>query len=183
MSRAIRHCLRCAGRLSRVPDEGRPRRGCPRCGWVFYDNPVPAVLGLALRRGRLLLARRARPPYRGSWDLPGGFLERGETPEQALRRELREELGVRARILDLAGFCVDTYGPGGFPVLAIAYRVRLDSEPRAASDVAGLAWFPRGALPLTEVRFPGLRRALRSWLGVAARARRPLALTRSRRSR
>jgi len=57
----------------------------------------------------VLLARRARAPYAGLWDLPGGFLEAGETPEAALGRELREELGARVRRARLVE--PDHYGP------------------------------------------------------------------------
>src|SRR5262245_17429300 len=96
MSRA-RFCMSCGGRLRTVRDSGKPRRRCPRCGWTFYDNPVPAAVAIIPWRCRILLTKRAFPPYAGTWDLPGGFLEAGERPEQALRRELREELGLAVR--------------------------------------------------------------------------------------
>jgi len=86
---------------------------------------VPAVVGIIRRAGRLLLTRRARPPYAGSWDLPGGFLEGGELPEAGLKRELREELAVKARGIRLIGFATDRYGPRGFPVLTMVYRVTI----------------------------------------------------------
>src|SRR3990172_2657357 len=116
-----RFCMACGPPLAAVREEGRARRRCRRCGWTFYNNPVPAVLGIAERGQRLLLARRAAPPYRGTWDLPGGFLEAGETPERALARELREELGVRALAPRFIGFFPDSYGAGGMPVLAAVY--------------------------------------------------------------
>jgi NADH pyrophosphatase NudC (nudix superfamily) len=85
-----RFCLVCGARLRRARLEGRWRLRCSRCGWTFYANPVPAVVAVIVRRGGVLLTRRARPPYQGTWDAPGGFLEAGETPEQGLGRELRD---------------------------------------------------------------------------------------------
>lgn len=155
--------MACGATLARVSEEGRLRRRCRRCGWTFYNNPVPAVLGVAARRGMVLLARRAAPPHQGTWDLPGGFLEAGETPERALMRELAEELGVRATATGLLGFFTETYGPGGIPILAVVYRVRLAGEPRAMSDVSEVRWFPRRRLPLREIAFPAMRRALAAY--------------------
>lgn len=108
----------------------------------------------------MLLARRGAAPYAGTWDLPGGFVERGETPERALRREIREELGVAVRGVRFLGFFTETYGRGGFPILVIVYRVRLTREPRAGSDVAEVRWFPVRRPPLREIAFPSVRRAL-----------------------
>ena len=164
MAERARHCLACGARLSSVRQEGRVRRRCPRCGWIFYDNPVPAAGAIVERRGRILLARRGAPPYQGMWDLPGGFLEAGEAPERGLARELREELGRAPRDVRFLGFFEDTYGPGGFPLLAIIYSARLRGEPRAASDVSEVRWFPRDRLPFRRIAFPGLRRALRAYL-------------------
>ena len=158
-----RHCLACGARLATVREEGRARRRCPRCGYTFYDNPVPAAGAIIERAGRILLARRGAPPHEGTWDIPGGFLEAGEHPERALRRELREELGAAPHRPRLLGFFNDTYGRGGTPLLAIVYAAGLSGTPRARSDVCELAWFPLTRLPLAEVGFPGIRRALREY--------------------
>jgi ADP-ribose pyrophosphatase YjhB (NUDIX family) len=168
-----RFCLVCGGRLATVSDEGRRRRRCPRCGWTHYANPVPAAVAVVIAGGRLLLARRARPPYAGTWDLPGGFLEAGETPKTCLGRELREETGVRVRRAGLIGFATDRYGPGGFAVLTVVYRVTPRStRVTAADDVAEARWFPVRRVPYREIAFPALRRLLRRYLGVRDRRRR-----------
>lgn len=165
MKHRARFCLRCGTRLRDAREGGRIRRRCPRCGFTFYDNPVLASCALVRRGGRVLLTRRAHPPYAGLWDLPGGFLEAGETPEAALVRELREELSVEVRGARLVGFEPDRYGPDGFPTLTAIYRVRLVPGPmRCADDVSELRWFPESGIPFRTMAFPSMRRALRQAL-------------------
>ena len=157
-----RFCMACGGRLGRVREEGRARLRCRRCGWTFYGNPVPAAVALIVRGGKVLLARRAAAPYRGTWDLPGGFLEAGETPERGLAREIREELGARIRSTRFLAFATETYGPGGFPILAAVFRVRLvEGRLRRGSDVSELGWLPRRSLPYRRIGFASVRQALR----------------------
>lgn len=159
-----RFCLVCGHRLVAVREDARTRRKCLSCGWTHYVNPVPAAVALIERRGRLLLTRRGRPPYAGTWDLPGGFLEGDETPEAGLRRELAEELGVRVARSRLVGIATDRYGRGGFPVLTLVYRVTATGALRPGDDVSEARWFPRARLPLQSIGFPSIRRLLRAWI-------------------
>ena len=123
----------CGVRLRTVRRDGYRRWRCPRCAWTFYDNPVPATVAIAVGPRGILLCRRAAAPFAGYWDLAGGF-EADETPERGLRRELREELGVRITRARFRGFVPDRYGPGGFPVLGIVYEVAWpDASPREAT--------------------------------------------------
>src|SRR3989449_3328792 len=119
---APKFCIQCGSRLVAVREEGRTRRRCPRCGWTFYGNPVPAAVALVTRGGRLLLTRRARPPYAGTWDLPGGFLEAGGHPQACLRRELRGGLGVRARQGRVRDFALGPPRAERVPVLTTPVR-------------------------------------------------------------
>jgi ADP-ribose pyrophosphatase YjhB (NUDIX family) len=164
MSVSARHCLTCGARLRSVRDEGQRRRRCPRCGWTFYNNPAPAAVAIVEGRRGILLARRAAPPYRGTWDLPGGFLEADELPDRALLRELREELGVRALITRFHAFSIDRYGPRGVPILAMVYVTRLTGDAVAQSDVAEVRWFPRDAIPWRQIGFPSIKQTLRQYL-------------------
>lgn len=160
-----RFCLRCGRRVRVVVEGERRRRRCPRCGWTSYDNPVPAAVALIERRGRVLLTLRARPPHAGTWDLPGGFLEAGESAEEGLRRELHEELGIRVVSARLLITAPDHYGARGFPILTLVYRVTPAPGPiRSADDVAEARWFPLRRLPLDRIAFPSVRTALRGWL-------------------
>ncbi len=116
--------------------------------------------GLFERDGRVLLARRAIEPRLGYWDLPGGFAEEGEAPEDAVRRELREETGLDVEPLELMRIDIEPYGDRF--VFSVTYRVTGDGDPVAADDVAELRWFSAGELP-DELAFPGQVGVLSDW--------------------
>ena len=75
-------CARCGRPVRRTAGE-RPRKiGCARCGYVIYDYPRPCAGVVVLKGGAALLLRRAHPPRRGCLDVPGGFMEAGESIER-----------------------------------------------------------------------------------------------------
>ncbi len=67
----------------------------------YPDQPVVGVGGVVISDGRALLIRRGSEPLKGEWSIPGGTLELGETLEEGVRRELREETGLEVRVLEL----------------------------------------------------------------------------------
>ncbi len=72
---------------------------------------------------------------------------------------------MKAHGIHLIGFATDRYGPRGFPVLTMVYRVAIGgSKVRAGDDVSEARWFDRDAIPLREVAFPSMRRLLRDYL-------------------
>lgn len=70
------------------------RRVCIACGEIHYENPRLLVSCYVHWRGRVVFCRRARAPAKGLWALPAGFVEQGETLEQAVVREIEEETGL-----------------------------------------------------------------------------------------
>lgn len=163
------YCIRCGHRLARARERGEVVSRCPACGWTDWFNPAPTASVIILRRGggtgtAVLLVRRAFAPSRGAWDVPGGFVERGETAEAAAMREAREELGVDVRLERFVGIFPDTYAFGGErqPSLNIYYVARLrrpNVSIRPADDVSGFRWFPLARLP-RRLAFKNNRQAL-----------------------
>lgn len=149
---------------------------CAACGFVHYANPIPAVAALVRdHEGRLLLARRAEEPYAGLWDTPGGFLEEGEHPVDALVRELAEETGLTVAVGDLVGVFPDAYGegPDAVEIVNLVWEASVVSgEPVAADDVSELRWFALDALPPEEeLSFRWIGPMLREWVAGRAGAR------------
>lgn len=93
---------------------------------------------------RLLLIRRGHPPFKGRFALPGGFVEYGETLEEAAARELHEETGLKARTCRLIGVYSDPKrDPRGHTVSA-AYLMTVGNAPPKAGDDAATAQFVAG---------------------------------------
>tara|TARA_Y100000590_G_scaffold460630_1_gene620372 strand:- start:3307 stop:3756 length:450 start_codon:yes stop_codon:yes gene_type:complete len=85
--------------------EGQIRYHCPACKTIHYQNPKPTATLICIKDNQILLAKRAFEPAKGSWALPGGFIELGETPEQAAKRELKEETNLNGEVVKLLGHC------------------------------------------------------------------------------
>jgi 8-oxo-dGTP diphosphatase len=92
-------------------------------------------------RGRVLLVRRKNPPFQGHYALPGGFVDIGETVEDACRRELTEETGVKAGRLRLVGVYSDPRrDPRGHTCSVVFLTVVRRAKASAGDDAAGVAW-------------------------------------------
>lgn len=104
MSGAWRFCPQCGGTLELREAGGLPRPTCPdaACGFVLWDNPVPVVAALVEYEERIVLARNVAWPE-NAFGLVTGFLERDEAPENAVAREVAEELGLAATGVSLIG--------------------------------------------------------------------------------
>jgi 8-oxo-dGTP diphosphatase len=112
--------------------------------------PKVGVGGLVLQDGKVLLLQRKRPPEAGTWSLPGGRVEFGERLEDAVVRELREELGVTVEVESLICVINHIVPDENAHWVAPAYRVRLVSgvpQNLEPEKTAAIEWFPLSSLP------------------------------------
>lgn len=112
---------------------------------LFPARPLLAVSVAVFRRGRVLLARRARAPMAGLWSLPGGVVEIGETLEQAALRELTEETGLTAKIAGFAGHHqIITHNEAGAVerhyVIAVFAAYGPSGEAKASGEADAFQW-------------------------------------------
>jgi 8-oxo-dGTP diphosphatase len=92
-------------------------------------------------RGRVLLIRRKHPPFQGGYALPGGFVDVGETVEDACSRELNEETGIQAGALTLVGVYSDPRRDPRGHTCSVAFLTRVeDATPVAGDDAAAAEW-------------------------------------------
>jgi NADH pyrophosphatase NudC (nudix superfamily) len=91
--------------LTRKTIDGEERLACSdeKCTYVFYNNPVPVVCAIVELDGKVVLCHKKGMPE--TWfGIVAGFLEKGETPEQAVLREVEEELGLKGEIVEYIGY-------------------------------------------------------------------------------
>ena len=101
------------------------RIGCTRCDYAAYFNPKPVAAAIPVdEQGRVILLRRGFDPGRGLWTFPGGFVDLGESVEEAARRETDEELGLTIELGDAVMVAVEAERPVGHQALQHGDRLR-----------------------------------------------------------
>lgn len=148
----FRYCPLCAAELQRLGrghrDAGRP--ACPHGHFVHYDNPaVTTYAFIGDADGRYLALRRAHPPCAGEWDMPGGFVEAGEAPADAILREVREETGLDVELLGVIGAYSSVYGETGRHTVDIGFHARLRGPATVtlSEEKSDAGWFALAELP------------------------------------
>jgi 8-oxo-dGTP diphosphatase len=149
------YCLRCGNALKEQPSYGQVRPVCPSCGWIYFADPKVAVGVFVERNGEILLVQRSFNPHQGMWSLPAGFVNAGEDPADAARRECLEETGLNVRVGDILDIYAKNEHAGGADFIIIYRAEVLNGNLAAADDADDAAFFPRDALP--ELAFDATR--------------------------
>lgn len=145
-------CPLCGKKLVKKDIHGRKRPVCLKCSFRYYNNPIPATTAIiANQKGEILLSKRAYQPFKGYWDIPGGFLEGEEDPAKALKREIKEELSIEIEIEKLLGIYHDIYhDPHDLSryLIDIAFLAKIvKGKLQPADDVTEIKYFPLNKLP------------------------------------
>jgi 8-oxo-dGTP diphosphatase len=138
---SFKYCPICAKKLVFPVIDGRKRGLCEACGWIYYKNPLPAVSAVIINAEcELLLIKRAVEPYFGEWCLPGGFIEVGETLNEAGARELKEETGLVGDAERVVGAYIQKSDMYGF-VLIVGVEYAIINDKLTPGDDALEAQF------------------------------------------
>lgn len=163
----FRYCPKCGSEHFDIHNE--KSKQCADCGFVYYFNPSSATVALILNeKNELLVCRRAKDPAKGTLDLPGGFIDIGETGEEGVAREVLEETGLEVQEAAYQFTLPNIYVYSGFPVhtLDMFYLCKVkDTRHISAMDDAADAFF----IPIAEINpedfgLGSIRKGLRIFL-------------------
>lgn len=147
----FKFCPRCGS--SHFVVNNASSKCCEECGFIYYFNPRAAVVAVIRdEQGRILVARRAKEPAKGTLDLPGGFTECGEKAEDSLSREVLEETGISIHSARYLFSEPNIYPYSGMDIhtMDLFFEVCVDSNVsfEGRDDVAELLWmYPQEIKP------------------------------------
>ena len=134
MKEPFQYCPICGRVLELGVIDGKERKFCPNCDFIDYKNPLPVAVAIAVKGKKVLMIKRGIAPRKGAWGPPSGFIEVGETPEEACLRELKEETGVSGQVVRLVGVSrlgdKEVYGD----MLMVRYLVKVGDEEITPGD-------------------------------------------------
>ena len=154
----MKFCPQCGSELALAEIEAKARLKCtsPSCDYVFWDNPTPVVAAIVELNGSIVLTRSKGWPE-NRYGLVAGFLEKGETPEAGVLREVREELGLEGQIASFVGY----YSFFDRNQLIFAFHVQAQGEVVIGEELAEIKLVnPDELRPWPKGTGP----ALRDWL-------------------
>ncbi|HIE4272035.1 TPA: NUDIX hydrolase [Pseudomonas aeruginosa] len=161
---APRFCPQCgSGDLERRQPDGdtHERLTCGACSYIHYENPKIIAGCIIERDGLYLLCQRAIAPRIGTWTLPAGFMENGETTEQAALREVWEETGVRAEILS-------PYSIFSVPRISEVYIIfracALELTDQYGPETLAYRFFAPEEIPWDDIYYPAIRQILERYI-------------------
>ena len=136
-------CPFCGKKLKIRIEEEHERKFCGSCNWTYYPHVAASVEAIIIKGSKVLMVRRNRDPYKGTWMLPAGFVDFGEHPEDTLSREIREETGLRlkkSKLLLIFQTGDDPRSPGHF---CIFYRVAVSGTKLRTDEEENqeIGWF------------------------------------------
>jgi len=166
----MNYCSHCGAQVTqKVPlGDNLPRHVCNQCALIHYHNPKIVAGCIPEWEDQILLCRRAIEPRLGLWTFPAGFMEIGESTEQAAVRETMEEAQADVAIIAL-------YAVLSLPHIGQVYLVfrgrMLTPTCEAGAESLEVRLFPLTAIPWNEMAFPVVREALRRYVEDVTRGR------------
>ena len=165
MSGKFRYCPYCANSIVEKVRFNAVRPVCSACGFVQFHDPKVAVIALVVHGSRVLLIQRAVDPAKGKWSLPGGYMDAGEMPQEALKRELQEEVGLSVKIGELIEIFPMVNDEEERIGIVLAFEGEPSGSPEipfVADDAQDAGWFSLDEIP-SDVAFESTETLLNNW--------------------
>ena len=156
-------CPKCGGALdSKIIKVSEPARlVCTQCQFIFFLDPKVAACTIFTLNGKIVLLQRGIEPSFGRWVFPGGYVDRGETVEEAAIRETKEEVDLDVRLTSL----LNVYSYAQSPVVVIVYAAEIvGGKLRAADESLSVQTFAPEDIPWAELAFSSTFQALRDYV-------------------
>ena len=119
-----------------------------------YKNPIPTVDAIIQKSSSILLVKRKKDPYKNQFALPGGFVNEGETIEEAIKREVYEETSLEVHPIDILGVYSDpTRDPRGHMMTVVFIVLVIRGTPTAGDDAKEISWIPIEKLNDIKIAF------------------------------
>ena len=147
VGRAFAYCPWCSAELIESHIDGKTRKRCPRCDFIYYRNPIPAAGAFIVKDNQILLVKRKYPPYVGAWSFPAGFMEYGESPAHCCIREVLEETGLEVKLTGLFKVYSGTDDPRSRAVLIMYLSEIVGGQLRPGDDASEVRYFDLDAVP------------------------------------
>ena len=161
----LEFCSNCGEKNQYGHIDGNKRYYCTKCNTIQYENPKPTATLICPRNKELLLVKRAEEPGKGLWGLPGGFIEREESPETAAIRELKEETNLDGKVRTFLGTCSKfntMYGD----ILLIGIEMKINdwSKLQAGDDAEAADFFNFNKIPI--LAFPCYNKIINMYMEI-----------------
>ncbi len=168
----FKFCPKCGGKL--IKKEGN-LLDCSKCGFHFYINPLPCN-GVIIEndKGEIMLVKRKFEPKKGYWDWPGGFINSGESLEDSVKREIKEELGVDVGEIEIVGVYEDRYLYQDILdyTICIAVSAKITGGSlKVSDDISGYKYFSKEEIFRQNFAFPSIKQGVSDYLTKKGRNR------------
>ena len=162
----LKYCPKCGS--ASFKKEGDRSLKCSHCGFHFYINSAAAVAALVINdEGKLMLVTRGVEPNYGKLDLPGGFIDPGETAENAVKRELLEELGLNVEAIKYIDSAPNEYVFSGFTVytLDMAFLVTPETTNglKPMDDIIDYKFYSEKELNYDDIPAPSIKKFVKDY--------------------
>lgn len=151
----------------KIPEgDDRERRVCGDCGFIDYVNPKIVAGAVVTKGDKILLCKRAIEPRLGFWTLPAGFMEEGESVEEAAKREAREEAEATIRIERVLAI----YSVPRISQVQIMFKATLESDIAPGPESTEVGLYDWKEIPWRELAFPTVVWALTHYSEIKGRS-------------